>query len=315
MAHQGIQVVSGEIDEASCSVSLDTFENPYLLVPCGHSFSYEHVKGLRVCPLDRTPIEKMCPNIQLKQITEVSGVPVQGVMELFCVDVSSSMWYSDHFGPLCLVAGDSRLQITKNFIKRMLLFRKVDPTQHVALVTFGTDVSVLCREGRPESLWRLLEPLQPVQERTSLFDAVAGCCNLLSEPQYAKYEKRLYIFTDGGDNNSSLNNKAHFKEIADLTSKKKLKMAKVVFNVGGESNIDKTKQVADGLQATFKNITRNNWQVAADNYCKCECRNREDLLKSLLNGSPVPVRPLVAPVASRVSQQQQQQQQQVPQKV
>lgn len=273
-----MQVIDGHSEELSCGVSLEPFVNPFALVPCGHSFSYEIASKVKECPMCRRPITSLIPNHTLRQVCETKGTPITDVYELFCVDISSSMYYSDLPGPLCLIAGASRLEVAKDFIREIVKHRKVDKSQYMGLVTFGTNVTPLCARVPPDELTRQVVQLRPTEHRTRIFDAVKFCVDHLSQPTYNAYEKRLHIFTDGGENFSSQDNITEFEDcLSDIKAKaKQLQLVTVIFNVGGAGTVDSTRKVADTLGATFKDINTNTAKKMAANFCGVEFPNREN---------------------------------------
>jgi len=310
-----MQVIDGKQDELNCGVSLEPFENPYALVPCGHSFSYQVASKVKECPMCRRPVTSLIPNHALRQVCETQGTPITDVYELFCVDISSSMNYSDLPGPLCLLAGTARLEVAKDFVGELVKHRKGDKSQFMGLVAFGSNVTPLCARVPPEEIRKQLQLLRPTEDRTRIFDAVKFCVDHLSSPAYSSCERRLHIITDGGENFSAQENIAEFEEfIGDIKTKaKQLQLLTVVFNVGGASTIDSTRKVADKLGATFKDISSNNVKKIASNFCGVEFPNREDAVMRMLVSAPgvsntnitttAPTLPASCAVAPRVTQQ------------
>jgi len=259
-------------------------DNPYTLVPCGHSFSFVNTNDLKNCPTCELPITGVVSN----SLGKLSAVPTSSVYELFCVDVSTSMWKSDYRGPFSLLLGPSRLQTAKDFIVEMGRIRANDSSQKMGLVTFGTNENLVCQFSSPRDFLKCIGPLQASESRTRLFDAVEFCVAHLNADIFNSSEKRLHILTDGGENFSKNENVKKFEaQISGLNTKiKKFQVVTVVWNVGGESALDQTKSIADNLGAVFKDINKGNCKELAKIFC-VQFPNREDKMHALLSTAPI----------------------------
>lgn len=283
--------VRADSDEASCPVQLEPYHNPVVLVDCGHSFSDHTIKSLAnpVCPTCRTPItHSPRPNYALRAIMETKGSPATTVYELFCIDVSTSMWYSDYAGPLAAIAGQSRIKIATEFCSKIAGARNSDQSHRMGLLAFGTNISLKCDFATPLAFQESLKTLQPIEDRTRIFDAFDTAIEHLASKENC--ECRLYLLTDGGENFSSEENKQKMGSRLDpiIGTAKRLKISTIVFNVGG--NIDNTRKIADAFHATFKDINSKNVKQMANDLCIVEFPNRTQAFRNILQGTQIPNR-------------------------
>jgi len=172
-------------DEIICPVLLTPLKDPYTLVPCGHSFSREVACKMTQCPqcritVDHAPVR----NHNLRQMFELQEVFISSVYELFCLDISSSMWCSDRWGPLSLLCGRSRLSMAIEVIRDMITTRKYDKSQLMGLVTFGTNVSLAVEYKPPTQLIQPIASLKAEEKHTRIFDAVAFCSDHFAKKSF-----------------------------------------------------------------------------------------------------------------------------------
>lgn len=292
-------------DEASCPVQLEPYHNPVVLVDCGHSFSDHAVKNLLAvsnrCPTCRTPItHEPRPNYALRAIMETKGSPATTVYELFCIDVSTSMWYSDYMGPLAVIAGQSRIKIATEFCSKIAQARQSDQSHRMGLIAFGTNISLKCDYGTPLAFQESLKTLEPIEDRTRIFDAFDTAINHLASKENC--ECRLYLLTDGGENFSSEENKQKMGSRLDpiIGTAQRLKISTIVFNIGG--NIDDARKIADAFHATFKDVNSKNIRQMANDLCMVEFPNRTQAFRNILQGTQFPNRE--SPVQNRQSPNQ-----------
>lgn len=282
-----ITVINTENDDVNCPISLEPFENPVVLVNCGHTFSEGTIQRATTCPKCRVPISSPpVPNYALRDIMATKGevLPTSEVYELFCVDVSSSMWFSDYFGPLSWFKGDSRMKIAQDFCTQISLERQKDESHKMGLIVFGTNVTEKLNFGTPREFRENLRDLSPIENRTRLFDAFETAVNHLNSKKNC--EMRLYMLTDGGENFSSQQNTSKFKNrlksIVDTT--KRLKIATIVFNVGGD--VDNVRKTAEYFHADFKHLDHNNLRSLAKNICEVSFPNREQQIRNMFQKVP-----------------------------
>lgn len=289
------KLVPIDSDEASCPVQLEPYHNPVVLVDCGHSFSERTVqtlrasKGVRCCPTCRIPItHQPLPNYALRAIMETKGSPSTTVYELFCIDVSTSMWYSDYVGPLALIAGQSRIKMATEFCSKIATARQADPSHRMGLIAFGTNISLKCDFAAPLAFQESLKTLEPIEDRTRIFDAFDTAIEHLASKENC--ECRLYLLTDGGENFSSEENKQKMGSRLDpiIGTAQRLKISTIVFNVGG--NVDDTRKIADAFHATFKDINSKNVKQMANDMCMVEFPNRTTAFRNILQGTQFPAR-------------------------
>lgn len=275
-------------EEADCPVQLEPYENAVVL-ECGHSFSEAAVRELRdrCCPKCRKPITRdPVPNYALRAIMETRGTPTAAVYELFCVDVSTSMWYSDFIGPLAVFVGESRLKIAQEFCNKIAGARQNDPSHRMGLMAFGSNVSLRCEFATPADFRAEVAKLEPVESRTRIFDAFQeAISHLQAKTEQLQCQCRLYMLTDGGENFSKRENAAELSTKLGfiVNTAKKLKVTTVVFNVGGDVN--STRKVADTLHATFKDINSKNVSQMANDLCVVEFPNRAREIRNILTGT------------------------------
>jgi len=282
-----IKIIPSQSDEVNCPITLEPYVNPVVLVDCGHTLSEPYGALVQKCPICNTPVtSRPVANYALRDVMSTMGetLPVLEVYELFCIDISTSMWYSDLFGPLSIFFGISRIDIAKQFCSLISVERQKDDSHKMGLISFGSNVSIAVDYGTPRNFRNALSTLSPTESRTRVFDAYEECVSHLSTK--SNCQVRLYMMTDGGDNFSSAQNSSKFqdrlKSITETT--KRLKIATFVFNVGG--NVDNARRMADIFGAEFKHIDSDNFKSLATNMCKVSFPNREQQILNLFQKVP-----------------------------
>ena len=106
------------------------------------------------------------------------------VVELFCVDVSSSMKRSNLWGPASFLGGRSRYNQVKNFLK--MNEKTIRGTnRYIGLVSFAETPVLLVpimneRNWRNESFLDVLDTIKPKGD-TNLFDSLELCYDCLKD--------------------------------------------------------------------------------------------------------------------------------------
>jgi hypothetical protein len=109
-----------DINDLTCCLCKEVYTDPFLLLPCGHTFDRQCIFRYNTCPvgLCNAPVMENClvPNYSLKSIADNYNQSTKSTYELFLLDTSTSMWYSDFFFGLL---GTSRFEVAQNFIKEV----------------------------------------------------------------------------------------------------------------------------------------------------------------------------------------------------
>ncbi len=106
---------------AECAICLNPYSDPFSL-PCGHSFDKKCLKELKSCPTCTKPFNDKdgSKNYALADVVN-TPIPEVNVMEIFLIDMSTSMKYSDGFLP---IFGESRIEKAKLLVLEILATRK-----------------------------------------------------------------------------------------------------------------------------------------------------------------------------------------------
>ena len=103
--------------DVTCSICGQLYTNPALIPSCGHSFDRECIARLVHCPIEScgAPVFPMAlvPNPRLKGLVEGYQQSSICTYEIFLLDSSKSMWYSDSFLGLF---GQSRFDMAIQFL-------------------------------------------------------------------------------------------------------------------------------------------------------------------------------------------------------
>ena len=105
-------------NDVTCSICGQLYTNPALIPSCGHSFDLQCIVRLVHCPVEscRTPVipVTLIPNQRLKGLVEGYQQSNTCTHEIFLLDSSKSMWYSDSFLGLF---GQSRFDMAIQFLQ------------------------------------------------------------------------------------------------------------------------------------------------------------------------------------------------------
>lgn len=103
--------------DLKCSICGKIYTNPVLLSPCSHSFDRECILRYTHCPVEQCNapvfINALLPNSVLRDLLDHNNQLSNYTYELFLLDTSTSMWYSDFFFGLI---GTSRFQMALKFL-------------------------------------------------------------------------------------------------------------------------------------------------------------------------------------------------------
>ena len=122
-----------------CSICGEIFTNPVILSPCGHTFDHHCIANHAYCPLPTCRVvvspRSFSVNYQMRELIERASGPVY---EIFLLDTSTSMWYSDSFLGLF---GRGRFDLAIDFLRVIFRERSVatDCLVIESLVVFPSD--------------------------------------------------------------------------------------------------------------------------------------------------------------------------------
>ncbi len=107
-------------NDLTCCICGKTYTNPILLSPCGHSFDRECILRYTSCPVGycNAPVfgNSLLPNTIVRNLIDRNNQADNCMYEMFLLDTSTSMWYSDYFISLI---GTSRFQTAINFLTKI----------------------------------------------------------------------------------------------------------------------------------------------------------------------------------------------------
>jgi len=260
-----------------CCLCLLPYSDPFVL-PCGHSFDMHCIKEMNItsCPLDNSPFDvtKLVENITLKGMMEDKIIPTD-VYELFCIDISSSMWYSDN---LIGLFGTSRLDIAKEFVKNITSKRlsETNSGHMIGISSFDSDFKFLIRTDNKAQCLHQLESLKPIGKYTALLDSVLEC-QIELQKYASNCQLRLIILTDGADNCSAerSKNNPNLKTLEEANQKgKKLGIYTAVYGIGGDTK--QIKKMAEDLGAKFHHLQKENVEDHVTNFLnRMSSRNQQ----------------------------------------
>lgn len=107
-------------NDLRCCLCGQIYKNPILLSPCGHAFDRDCILRHTACPIGycNAPVHEnyLMPNNLVKTMIDRQNQLTNYAYEMFLLDTSTSMWYSDSmFG----LIGASRFTMAKKFIKEI----------------------------------------------------------------------------------------------------------------------------------------------------------------------------------------------------
>lgn len=107
-------------NDLTCCLCGQTYKNPILLSPCGHAFDRECILRYTACPVGHcnAPVceNYLMPNNLVRNILDRQHELVNCTYEMFLLDTSTSMWYSDYlFG----LIGTSRFEMAIKFMREI----------------------------------------------------------------------------------------------------------------------------------------------------------------------------------------------------
>jgi len=241
-----------------------------VVLHCGHSLCEQCLKKMlsneaKSCSICQTELnqddKKYAKNYALieylKKEKEVSGGH-QNEYALICIDVSTSMRYSDCILPFF---GTSRLEVAK-LAAIDLVTKKNKPNFYVSLYKFGTQTIIVqdFSDQHHKQLIQNIRKLEPTDKHTAMFEALYDCVSRLSELK-EEADRNLFFFTDGGENFSSDTfKKTNAKLISKwkiLTKEKRLKTVIIGVSSTHGKNL---KEFAHSLNLSFRIINETNYK-------------------------------------------------------
>ncbi|CAF3349712.1 unnamed protein product [Rotaria socialis] len=244
-----------------CYICGKMFTNATVLTPCGHSFDRQCILQYKYCPIDlcNTPVfEYYLSENNYNQSTE-------NIYEIFLLDTSTSMWYSDSFTGLF---GTSRFQIAIKFLEHVFQHRWNSLTNQISLITFDKyPIEHFSFETIRQHHLEILEKLQPNGSQTCLFDALKFSLEKfekLNEILNRSTRQSIYVLSDGADNfNSSGNQKHYIKFIKEYS--KKLNIRGNIIQVG-DKNLSYTKNLCQDINYQFHHFNSYNTEESINSY-------------------------------------------------
>ncbi|CAF1107791.1 unnamed protein product [Rotaria magnacalcarata] len=190
---------------------------------------------------------------------------IENSYEIFLLDTSTSMWYSDSFTGLF---GKSRFQIAIQFLEQVFQQRWNSLTNQISFITFDKHPTEhFSFETIRQHHLEILEKLQPNGSQTCLFDALKFSLEKfekLNEILNRSTRQSIYILTDGADNfNSSGNQKQYIKFIKEYS--KKLNILGNIIQVG-DRNLFYTKNLCQDINYQFHHFNSYNTQEFMNSY-------------------------------------------------
>ena len=105
------------INDLTCCLCRQIYTDPIILTPCGHPFDRQCILRYTDCPVGfcNAPIfeNSLLPNYIVKNLVDNHHQSAKSVYEIFLLDTSTSMWFSDFFIGLL---GTSRFQMAIKFL-------------------------------------------------------------------------------------------------------------------------------------------------------------------------------------------------------
>ncbi|CAF1425702.1 unnamed protein product, partial [Didymodactylos carnosus] len=262
----------------NCSICRSQFFDPIVL-PCGHSFDrrcirecVQHSNAQAQIPVESRTIG--CPlcrkhfrsNVkfidewnsrQVVQSMENMAIPVY---EIFVIDTSSSMWFSDEF------FGTARLTVAKDFLREILNERKRSGKNLIACYYFNAstnqlfDFSVI-DDNEISSIDLLTPDTSFFTKKTAVYDSISDCmqkfqneirgANILQES-----ERKIYVLSDGCDNRSRPSSIQRYQLISQRLAKEAT--IEGTFIQIGLKNLKTGKSVANLLRYRFHHFGSGN---------------------------------------------------------
>ncbi|UJR38049.1 hypothetical protein I4U23_030731 [Adineta vaga] len=270
-----------------CSLCGNIYTNPILLSPCGHSFDRECILQYSTCPIVpcNAPVfeNSLLSNIKLKNLIDHQIQTTKYTYEIFLLDTSSSMWYSDWYISLF---GVSRFQTAIQFLKDVFLKRWNSTTHQISLVTFDTNpIERFAFETARQEHIDMLDELRPNGKHTALFDAIRFGLEKfenLNQITLRSTAQCLYILTDGGDDFSSSGNQQQFINFVKNCTKQ-LEISGHIIQIG-DRNLSSIKQFSDKIDYHFHHFNNGNAREFLNSFLLSSSQstqNSDEILQAL----------------------------------
>jgi len=152
----------------------------------------------------------------------VAQIPkVAGIVEIFCVDVSRSMWLSQSFP---YVVGKSKLAVVRDIIDKPLQWTMGEEHWSSLVIFASIPVQVVAFDRHNDlQRQRISSALNSIEHSTgtAIYSAIKMCEAMIlqwksQQPGGEEYKVILHIFTDGIDNSSDTDSKTEFEAEHDL---------------------------------------------------------------------------------------------------
>lgn len=283
----------------TCCLCGQLYTDPVILSPCSHTFDRHCILRCSACPIGHcnAPVFEHClvPNVILRDLADQNNQLANSTYEIFLLDTSTSMWYSDFFFGLI---GTSRFQMAIKFLRETFQQRWNSTTNRISLVTFDTNpIEQFPFEIAREYHLKALDNLRPSGSYTALFDAVKFCLEKfqkLNQIVHRSTAQCLYILTDGGDNFSASGNQQHYINFIKTRSNQ-LNIIGHIIQVG-DTNLLTTKQLCDEINYKFHHFNGGNASQFVNSFISTTDyqakNNLEETIKALPDACTAPVRPV-----------------------
>ncbi|CAF2619723.1 unnamed protein product [Rotaria sp. Silwood2] len=251
------------INDLKCYICGEIYTNPIVVCSCGHSFDRQCILQYDRCPIVycNAPVSQNCllENDDIKKLVDVYYQSMKSTYEIFLLDRSVSMWYSDSLTGLF---GASKFQIAIQFLKEIFQRRSKLTKNQVSLITFDKypEEHFPFETVRQHHL-EILEKFQPNALQASLFDAMKFSLEKfekLNQILISSTRKSIYIVTDGSDDFSSSGNQKHYINYIKERTKKLFILGHII--QVGQKNIAQTKYLCDEINYQYHNFNSLNIQ-------------------------------------------------------
>ncbi|CAF0805795.1 unnamed protein product [Rotaria sordida] len=249
------------LNDLKCYICGEIYTNPVVISQCGHSFDRQCIIRYNYCPIRdcNIPLSEysLLENDNIKELIHDYKQSIGNIYEIFLLDTSTSMWYSDSFTGLF---GTGRFYLAIQFLNEIFQRRWNSTTYQISLITFDKHPEEhfsfqTIRQHHSE----ILEKLTPTGSPTCLFDAIKFSLEKfekLNQILNRSTTRSIYILTDGGDNFSSTGNEKHYIKFIKEYSKKLNILGNII--LVGDKNIFHTKNLCENIDYQFHHFNSDN---------------------------------------------------------
>lgn len=194
---------------------------------------------------------------------------VLDVLDIFCFDTSSSMWWSD--SPVLPLFGSSRLSIAQQMAQSIMNRRRQEAalqgsTYQAVISRFDEKWSPvlgpfgISSDAHERMFVQQMQKLSPSGQKTAFYDAYLGLIQYMERaPRFRKLRLSVVLFTDGQENSSCSDSSKVPERIKQMA--KKLHCLSFYVNIGGDS--PRSRRVADSIDAKFCDAHSSDWEKVA----------------------------------------------------